>query len=175
MDRRERGRAFRMEDRRAVIALDDDDRPAGFEDAPRLAERPDGIAEVFEHETYEDVIERAVGEGKGREVRAQKISVCRREALFRDRERRRRDIDAGEARVGPVTQQRPRLRADSATRFENTRTDVEMGAVMQQFVEGARLVRQARGLVSVVAMYVVDGHVAVPLLDRNCPMRGTAS
>src|SRR6266545_1820325 len=180
---------LRMEERRAVVSLDDGDRAAPPQAGLHARERAQRIREVLEDEADEDVVERIRRKGKLAEIRLLEGGVVDSggagpiPCLV---ERRWRDVDAGEPRARTVSGEEKRLGPHSTTRLEDGAAVRVPRVAVEQLGQRARLIAQAHAFALGVPMDVVVDHAltsscfaedaegAGPGLERSCRMNRCA-
>ena len=75
------GLAVGMEKRRAMVAFDDGDRAAGFQQVFQRSQRLDRLREMFQHETNEDVVERFRFERQPENISLLELNVSQAQRL----------------------------------------------------------------------------------------------
>ena len=106
----------------AVVAFDDGERAAGAEGAFEFAEGGDGVVEMFEDETDEDVVEGGIGKAEAVDVGLFKRDPLKAGGVFKAAGRGEGffgDVDAGKDRLRAALQQQAGLGSDAATGLQH--------------------------------------------------------
>jgi hypothetical protein len=129
---------------------------------PRNPQRLDRPGEVLQDEADEDVVEAAVGEGQGEDVRLPELDVGQPRKVgpaLSLGERVRVHVDRHESCTGALPGQGERLGTDAAAHFEDDAPGGVSGVGVQQPDQRAGLIMQALVLPRVVAVHVRLAHV----------------
>ena len=140
-----------------MIAFDDRQAPAWFQDPPKFKKRFLRTGQVFEHETDEDVLEGMVGKGQAGAVGLPEVyrpQAQFMQALFGRGQGGRCNIHCRNKGPGAASRQDGGLSARAAAGFQHPAAGREAGIVMKKVFERAGLVVQAPGFHRIIAMYV---------------------
>ena len=129
-----------------MVAFDRGDRAVGFQQPFEVGKRGERIAQVFENETHEDMVEALRLERQVENVGLQEVDIAQPRALDAGLcgfQRQRRNVRRSNPRPRALGRDGYRLRPDAASGLEHVGACGKGGVVVEQLSQGGGLVEQA--------------------------------